>query len=312
MLGGADNRLMRIGVFYDGGYFGAVSDYYRYCHRRQQRLSVDGLHQFIKHKVAEAEGVDERYCQVVDAHYFRGRFSAQETQEHGKLYPDRRFDDILMHAGVITHYLPRSPRGEKGIDVWFALEAFELAIYKRFNVIVLIACDGDYLPLVRKLNTLGTRVMLLAWDVEATDAAGRARTTRVAQVLLDEVTYPLQMNTLIDDRATRNDPAINAIFVPRSDEDDDEEVKGQAANVVPSKSVLMPAAVGSTRGGTVKRMPPGKTFGFITDGQEDWLFIPSNVADPGFDALAEGNRVEFEVADNPRGGLWAVNVRKPD
>ncbi len=41
------------------------------------------------------------------------------------------------------------------------VEAFELAIYKQFNVLALIACDGDYVPLVRKLNTLGTRVMVL-------------------------------------------------------------------------------------------------------------------------------------------------------
>lgn len=73
--------------------------------------------------------------------------------------------------------------------MWLALEAYELAIYKRFDVSVLVACDGDFRPLVRKLNTLGTRVVLLAWDFKYFDATGQERETRTAQVLLDEVSY---------------------------------------------------------------------------------------------------------------------------
>ena len=53
---------------------------------------------------------------------------------------------------------------------------------------------GDFLPLVRKLNTLGTRVMLLAWDFKWFDAAGQERETRTAHVLLDEVSYPVMMH----------------------------------------------------------------------------------------------------------------------
>jgi hypothetical protein len=79
-----------------------------------------------------------------------------------------------------THYLPLGPEGEKGVDVWLALEAYELAIYKRFDVSVLVVCDGAFLPLVRKLNTLGTRVMLLGWDFRWTDRdPGRGRRGRL-------------------------------------------------------------------------------------------------------------------------------------
>src|ERR1700745_3625330 len=90
-------------------------------------------------------------------------------RRHQKLLGDRIFDDVLMREGIATHYLPLGPRGEKGIDVWLALEACELAIYKRFNVLVLIACDSDCIPLVRKVNTLGTRVMVVGWDFEYID-----------------------------------------------------------------------------------------------------------------------------------------------
>ncbi len=136
-----DNKLTRIGIFYDGNYFAHVSNYYNYIHSRRARISVDGLHEFIRKHVAEMENMDIRYCHVVDSHYFRGRFSAIDSREANKLFSERQFEDILMTSGVVTHYLPMTSRGEKGIDVWFSLEALELAMYKRFNVIVLIACE---------------------------------------------------------------------------------------------------------------------------------------------------------------------------
>lgn len=132
-----EDRLTRIGIFYDGNYFSHVSNYYLYNHERRARISIEGLHRFVRRQVAESEGTDERYCQVVDAHYFRGRLSASEAQERDSLYGERLFDEVLMRAGVTTHYMPLSNSGEKGIDVWFALEAFELAMYKRFTVSVL-------------------------------------------------------------------------------------------------------------------------------------------------------------------------------
>ena len=136
-------KLTRIGVFYDGNYFLHVSNYYAYHHERRGRISIGGLHEFIRHKIAEEEQKDMHLCQIVDAHYFRGRLSAQEASNEGnRLYYDRLFDDILMMEGVTTHYLPvrttfSGQRQERGIDVWMALEAFELALHKQFDVLVL-------------------------------------------------------------------------------------------------------------------------------------------------------------------------------
>ena len=108
---------------------------------------------------------------MVDAHYFRSRLNAQEASQRGsQLYYERVFDDILMSEGVTTHYLPvRNKFGRKedrGVEVWLAMEALELGIHKMFDVVVLIASDGDYVPLVRKLNTLGIRVIILSWNFE--------------------------------------------------------------------------------------------------------------------------------------------------
>src|SRR5262245_53589537 len=114
----ADSKLTRIGVFYDGSFFSHVSNYYQYHHDRRSRISVSGLHDFIRDEVAKCEHSDARYCQIVDAHYFRGRLSASEADNRDMLYRERVFDDVLVREGVTTHYLPLGPQGEKGIDVW--------------------------------------------------------------------------------------------------------------------------------------------------------------------------------------------------
>ena len=173
-------KLTRIGVFYDGNYFLHVSNYYAYHHERRSRISIAGLHEFVRQHIADEDDKDFALCQIVDAHYFRGRLSAQEASNEGnRLYYDRLFDDILMMEGVTTHYLPvrtvQGYRQERGIDVWMALEAFELTLHKQFDVVVLIASDSDFVPLVRKLHTLGVRVMVLTWDYEFYDEEGRRR-----------------------------------------------------------------------------------------------------------------------------------------
>ena len=59
-----DSKLTRIGVFYDGNFFFHVSNYYHYSHERKARISVAGLHEFIRHQVADSEGCDVKYCQI--------------------------------------------------------------------------------------------------------------------------------------------------------------------------------------------------------------------------------------------------------
>lgn len=213
-----DNKMTRIGVFYDGNYFRHVSNYYLYAHPRKSRLNITGLHRFIRETVAEEEKTDRKFCQIVESHYFSGRRSAKSAKPE-QLANEREFDEVLSREGVITHYLPLKTNGEteyeKGIDVWLALEAFEQAYYKRFNVLVLIAGDGDYLPLIRKLNALGTRVLLLSWEFEYEDQKGNPRYTSTAESLLREATYPYSMNEVIDSKTSKNNPLINDLFIPQ-------------------------------------------------------------------------------------------------
>src|SRR5947208_1820034 len=108
--------MRRVAVFYDGNFFFHVSNYYQYHHERRQRVSVGGLHDFIREEVAVRENVDGRFSQITEAHYFRGRLRASEADDRDLLYRERQFDDVLLREGVRAHYLPMSRDGERGID----------------------------------------------------------------------------------------------------------------------------------------------------------------------------------------------------
>jgi CspA family cold shock protein len=62
--------------------------------------------------------------------------------------------------------------------------------------------------------------------------------------------------------------------------------------------------------GTVKWFNDAKGFGFITrDGAPDVFVHHTAIVAEGFRSLAEGEKVEFDVVQGPK-GLQAANVRK--
>ena len=62
--------------------------------------------------------------------------------------------------------------------------------------------------------------------------------------------------------------------------------------------------------GSVKWFNDAKGFGFISQEDGEDVFVHfSAVQAQGFKSLAEGDKVEFEVARGPK-GLQAANVRK--
>jgi len=333
----AQSGLTRIGVFYDGNYFLHVSNYYNYSHERRSRISISGLHSFIRRQVAKEEGVNERLSQIVDAHYFRGRLNAHEANQRGnQLFYDRLFDDILMSEGVVTHYLPvktyQGYRQEKGIDVWLALEAFELAQYKKFDVVVLITSDGDYVPLIRKLNTLGSRIMVLSWDFEFLNEQGEKQVTRTSQDLLEEVSYPVAMHSLIDDRSNRNDLVIQNLFVkqqPRpvfvpatnvstgngngnygnsNSYNDKYDSYGDEQDDEPNYNV---AEVDDDPNGrkisTIRSLKTG--YGFVNYPPNNLFFHYTSLLDTDFNEMQVDDEIEFTVGQNAEGKDIAIDVR---
>lgn len=313
MNGSNPSPLTRIGVFYDGSYFYQVSNFYYFGHDRRSRISVSGLHEFICQRVAEEESTEARFCKIASGHYFRSRVSASEAQNMGNaLYYDRVFDDILSYEGVTTHYLPvRSGRrgNDRDVDVWLALEAFDEALLDRFDVFVLIASDGNYSPLLRKLSSYGKRSMVLGWDFNYTSDDGRIMSMRTSQELLETATYPLYMHEVIDNRTSQDNPVINNMFTPNTrpkdgpvrqapptrDRDNDER---EPIDVEPGEYE-----------GTILKLLNG--FGFIAhpDYPNNLFFHFQSTVGIEFSDLYLNDPVSFDIDQNDKGEDIAVNVQ---
>jgi cold shock CspA family protein/uncharacterized LabA/DUF88 family protein len=295
--------VLRIGIFYDGYYFYKVSNYYKYEHEKKSRISISGLHEYIRSEVAALTQIDIRRCQIIDAHYFKGRSSARELGD--KVQSERVFEDILMRENIVTHYLPLrfnefNMAQEKGIDVWLALEAYELAIYKHFDILVLVAGDGDYVPLVRKLHTLGTQVMLVCWDFSYHNENGDMVETRTSRQLLDEVFFPEMMHQKVEQNEGEY---IKSLFVPektwerfqpfpiqKTDGPELAELTGRDESGASLSAEEFISVIFSIN---------QNGFGFIKDEERNNIFFHySTVANRDFSELKSGMKVKYAVEED--------------
>jgi cold shock CspA family protein len=182
---------------------------------------------------------------------------------------------------------------EKGIDVWLALEAYELAIYKHFNILVLVAGDGDYVPLVRKLHTLGTQVMLLCWDFSYHNESGAMMETRTSRQLLDEVFFPVPMHQKIEEN---NGEYIKNLFVPEKIWD-----KFPLFTNSPVETVSVDNKIESPYSefdSIIFSINPNG-FGFIKDEERNNIFFHySTVTNRDFSELKSGMKVRYMVEED--------------
>lgn len=298
-------HALKIGVFYDGSYFSHVSNYYNYVHPHRRRIHIGGLHDFVKHMVAEREGTKPNLCHIIDSHFFRGRFTAREANEKAnQLYHDRVFDDVLMYNNVQTHYLPlkdtEGRKKEKGIDVLMALETYELCMLKRYDVVALVASDGDHVPTVRKLHALGCKTMLLGWDFEFTDSeTGVQVATRTSMDLWNEVSYPLQMHDLVDEGLKEDDQVVRELFVMRESVNRDHEEQF---------STMADEDPDARHTSTIMSIMNG--YGFIRFPDNNLFFLRDDLEDIDFNDLHIGDPVEFGLAVNNRGQRVARAIKR--
>lgn len=162
---------LSIGIFIDGGYYAKINEGLQ--KQLSIRLDIKSLFQYMREKIAAKYDARLEDAHITEAHYFRGRFRAGDANEKHLLYSERAFEDTLIENDVVFHYKHlrelEKREGitvvEKGIDVWFALETYELATIRKFDFVILVTGDADHEMLVRKLNALKTKVLLLNWNV---------------------------------------------------------------------------------------------------------------------------------------------------
>ena len=182
--------IASIGLSIDGGYYCKINDG---LHKFGLRLNLRKLTDYIRECIAEKFGLDASQCLVTESHFFRGRFRMPDAKRKNRLEADRAFEDSLIENDVVFHYKHISEMEdhsikEKGIDVWFALETYELAIYRDFDFVVLITGDADHEMLARKIKALKKQVVLVTWNMAEKDSTSPA--------LKDEVTMHIDLNNI--------------------------------------------------------------------------------------------------------------------
>lgn len=116
-----------------------------------------------------------------------------DAKKAKRLESDRAFEDTLIENDVVFHYkhiaeMENGSIKEKGIDVWFALETYELAVYRDFDFVILITGDADHEMLARKIKALKKQVVLVTWNMAEKDSTSPALKEEVTMHIdLDEI-----------------------------------------------------------------------------------------------------------------------------
>ena len=181
-----------IGVFIDGGYYAKINEGLGNI----KNVNRKALLNCTVKRIAELEGVERKRLYITESHYYRGRLKAHDASEKNLLLSERKFEDMLIENDVIFHYkhIRQNPAGgiiEKGVDTWFALDTYEMTLFREFDYVVLISGDADHEMLARKLKALKTHVILLTWDP--------ANTGSTSRFLKEEVCTHIDMNALISE-----------------------------------------------------------------------------------------------------------------
>lgn len=187
----ASAKIYSIGLFIDGNYCWLID---KGLKGDSRRVNFKGLIKFIQKSIAEKYELDPSSCVVTETHYFRGRYKAYDAKAHNLLYDDRKYEDRLIENDVVLHYkhvydLPDGTVHEKGIDVWFAIETLELAMFRDFDFVVMITGDADYEMLARKLKSLKIPAILLSWHYDEQDPTARA--------LKEEISFQININSFL-------------------------------------------------------------------------------------------------------------------
>ena len=172
----ASMKLNSIGLFIDGGYYMKINE--GLAKIGAGKVNLYNLIGYVQLAIAKRFDLDPTSCYVTESHFYQGRFRADDTTD-AELYDDRDFEDRLIYNDVVFHYkhigvLADGGHREKGIDVWYALETYELAMFRDFDFVVLVTGDADHEMLARKIKALKKQVVLLTWNFTDPDSTSPA------------------------------------------------------------------------------------------------------------------------------------------
>ncbi len=309
-------NITRVALFIDGGYWSAVRAFQRQRANRPGPRSLAGLLEYVQGRVDEIEGARGHTCLLCETHYFRGYLGTEALQAQDRLRQQSCLMDELLDLGIQPHLLPMlNGVKEKGVDVALALEAYAAVAERDVDLVVMVAADGDYVPLVQSVKRKGGRVLLIVWDFEYDDGFGRHRVSRTSAALAREAWRVIQVDQYrepsgvspaaavpteaeVAPPAPRTvEPALDPGLEPL-DGDEDEGI-----DITPE--LLSGIGGRGTRTGQIQSLHE-ESYGFIRDDvlpSTNWFFHRRGLVGVAFEDLHVGAEVEFGIGYNHQGPI---------
>ena len=185
-------EFLRIGVFYDGTFFVRAQNYF--WGQKYGWLSFQEFHKLLELYVeTKIQGYSD--YKIVCSAWFQGLYKESKATEDN-LRLDRKRHHDLLHAGIEPKNIPMSESlGEKGIDVYMAVETLQVGLDDKIDIAILVTGDGDFVPLVRTLMKNGVRVGIAFF--EYTDKEHKSFAN---ERLISSANFAVNINSLENDR----------------------------------------------------------------------------------------------------------------
>ena len=184
--------FLRIGVFYDGTFFVRAQNYF--WGKKYGWLSFQQFHKLLESYVQSKMQGHSDY-KVVYSAWFQGVHKESLAPEE-KLRLDRKRHHDLLHAGIEPKNLPMSEsQGEKGIDVFMAVETLQIGLDDKIDLAILVTGDGDFVPLVRALMKNSIYVGIAFFEFTDGEQKSFAH-----ERLINAANFAININNLENDR----------------------------------------------------------------------------------------------------------------
>lgn len=291
---GIQKNKTSVAIFYDGNYLSRVSKYYGSNNIVKYRLNLSVLHQYICNEAAAIVSDVLSDIYIASAHYYRNRHSASEAiHRKNQLYRDRITDDVLRNENIESHYVPYSNCDESFVCSWLSLDVLDEHNMKSFDFVILIAGDGSYIPLIKKLKSKGVDTMVVGWDIVM---CGDPINIKTDEQLFAAATYTIVVNVALDQSPDKLADLLSPV-VNRS-----KEIKHEAV-------LTDPEAEESGEREISEIMTLKANYGFIRFPNNN-LFFRAQDYIGDFAELTVGDTVEFVIEQNDDGGYTAKKVQK--
>lgn len=173
-------------LYIDGNFYFELSNYYKFHHAKQKRLSFFGLKEMLE---------EVGNTTIIESNYYKNKIQGQQL--------DNSFDDILLRDGVNVKYIYSQKDDNSGylrnnnLDTIMILDIFERAVQYKVEQIIIMATNTSYSFLLPKLHLCGVWSFVLGADINYTQNENE-KAVRTSSALLDKARSSLMLNEFVD------------------------------------------------------------------------------------------------------------------